>query len=166
MTFRRLKNIVYILLFGGILISSYRLFNWEIYPALQILLCLMLGLASLLISEAVKNVNKHLKILLLATVIGQVILSSIVIINRDLVVDYWRLVFIPSLVVVYLSTYGLALRKEEKYHAIFKWITMSLMTLSFLRFFVYHEYIDYSIEFLFLVFIILIVRSKNRKSEY
>ena len=165
MTLRRLKNIIYILLIGGILISCYRLFQWEIYPALQILVCLLLGVTSLLISELVKNLNKQLIKIILATVLLQLLLSSIVIINKELVVDYWRLVFIPSLFIVILSTYALSLRKEVKHQAIFKWITISLIVITFFRFFVYHEYIDYVIEFLFLIFIILITRSKNRKVE-
>ena len=165
MTLRRLKNIIYILIIGGILICSYRLFQWEIYPALQISVCLFLGMISLLISELVKNLNKQLKKIILVTVLVQILLSSIVIINKGLVVEYWRLVFIPSLFIVFISTYALSLRKEEKYQAIFKWITMSLMAITFFRFFVYHEYIDYIIEFLFLVFIILITRSKKRKVE-
>ena len=165
MTLRRLKNILYILLVGGIIFSSYRLFNWQIYPALQISLCMLLGIVSLSISELVKNLNEQLKKLILASVLAQLILSFIVIINRDLVVEYWRLVFIPSLFIVFLSTYGLSLRREEKHQAIFKWITISLMAITFLRFFVYHEYIDYIIEFLFLIFIILIIRSKERETE-
>jgi hypothetical protein len=165
MTLRVIKNIIYILLVGGILLSSYRLFNWEMYPALQISLCLLLGMVSLLISEMIKNPDKQLKKIILATVLVQLLLSSIVIINKELVVDYWRLVFIPSLFIVYISTYALSLRKEEKYQSIFKWITLSLMVMTFFRFFIYHEYIDYIIEFLFLIFIILIIQAKNRKVE-
>ena len=164
-TLRLLKNILYILLSSGILLSSYRLFKWEIYPALQISLCLLLGMVSLLISELIKNLNKQLKKIILATVLIQILLSCIVIINKDLVVEYWRLVFIPSLFIVLICTYGLSLRKEEKYRPIFKWITVILIAITFIRFFIYHEYIDYSIEFLFLIFIILIVRSKKRKVE-
>ena len=164
-TLRLLKNILYILLSSGILLSSYSLFNWEIYPALQISLCLLLGMVSLLISELIKNLDKQLKKIILTTVLIQILLSCIVIINKDLVVEYWRLVFIPSLFIVFIATYGLSLRKEEKHQPIFKWITMSLIAITFFRFFIYHEYIDYSIEFLFLIFIILIVRSKKRKVE-
>ena len=166
MTLRVIKNIIYILLVSGILLSSYRLFNWEMYPALQISLCLLLGMVSLLISEMIKNPDKQLKKIILATVLVQLLLSSIVIINKELVVDYWRLVFIPSLFIVFISTYALSLRKEEKYQSIFKWITLSLMMMTFFRIFIYHEYIDYIIEFLFLIFIILIIRAKNRKVEY
>ena len=162
---RRLKNIIYILLGAGVCVSCYYLFNWEIYPAFQILLCLLLGIGSLLISETVKNLKTHLKRLILATVLVQVILSFIVIISRELVVEYWRLVFIPCLFIVFISTYGLSLKKEEKYQPVFKWITLSLLMISFFRFFVYHEYIDYMIEFLFLIFIILIIRSKNKEPE-
>tara|TARA_Y100001978_G_scaffold177645_1_gene171274 strand:- start:6764 stop:7318 length:555 start_codon:yes stop_codon:yes gene_type:complete len=164
-TLRRLKNITYILLSVGLILSAFRLFNWEIYPALQISLCLLLGMVSLLISEFVKNLNEQLKKIILATVFSQILLSSIVIINREFVVEYWRLVFIPSLFIVFVCTYGLSLRKEEKHQPIFKWMTMSLMAITFIRFFIYHEYIDYSIEFLFLIFIILIIRSKKRKAD-
>ena len=165
MTLRRLKNIIYMLLSVGLILSAFPLFNWEIYPALQISLCLLLGMVSLLISELIKNLNKQLKKIILVSVLLQLLLSSIVIINREFVVEYWRLVFIPSLFIVFICTYGLSLRKEEKYQPIFKWITMSLMAITFIRFFIYHEYIDYSIEFLFLIFIILIIRSKKRKVD-
>ena len=157
-----LKNLIYALLIGGIIFSTYCLVNWEIYPALQILFCLLLGISSMLISEMIKNLDKKLKTFILLTVLFQILISFLVIINKELVIQYWRIVFIPSLFIVFICTYGISIRKEEKYHAIFKWFTIILMTISFFRFFIYHQLIDYSIELIFLVFIILIIQAKNK----
>ena len=54
-------------------------------------------------------------------------------------------------------------RKEDKYQGIFNTFIVGILVLSLLRFFYFHVIIDYSIETIFLVLIILIYRSKEKK---
>ena len=165
MTFRFLKNGVYTILLIGIFTCSYQLFNWLIYPWIQILICLIIPLSSLFISELIKAPKKEIRLLILIGTLCQLALSLIILLNQDLVVNYWRIIFFPSIYILLVLAYAISLRREDKYQTLFKAMFFSILTISLLRFFFYHQFIDYAIEILFLVYIILIFRAGYNKDN-
>ena len=164
-TNRILKNATYILLLSGISFCTYKVLNWEIYPWIQLLVCFCVPLFSLLITEMVQSLKTKIKAVILITTLLQLILAGIVLTDKNLVLPYWRIVFFPSLFIILVITYSIALRKELKYHGLFKIITVSLLIGIAIRFLYHHSFIDYAMETLFLIFIILIFRAKNRKPQ-
>jgi len=164
-TNRILKNATYILLLVGILFCFYKIFNWEIYPWIQLLLCFSLPLFSLLFSEMITSLKPEIKSVIIISTISQLALAIIVFTDNTLVLPYWRMVFFPSLFIILMITYSISLRKELKYHRLFKIITATLFIGLSLRFIYHHSFIDYAMETLFLIFIILIFRAKSRKNE-
>jgi len=164
-TNRILKNATYILLLVGILFCLYKIFNWEIYPWIQLLLCFSLPLFSLLFSEMITSLKPEIKSVIIISTISQLALAIIVFTDNTLVLPYWRMVFFPSLFIILMITYSISLRKELKYHRLFKIITATLFIGLSLRFIYHHSFIDYAMETLFLIFIILIFRAKSRKNE-
>ena len=164
-TNRILKNSIYILLLLGVSFCTYKILKWEIYPWIQLLICFCVPLFSLLISEMVKFLKPEIKVVVLISTISQLILALIVLTDKSLVLPYWRIVFFPSLFIILVITYSIALRKELKYHGIFKILTFSLLIGLALRFLYHHSFIDYAMETLYLIFIILIFRAKNRKHQ-
>jgi len=113
----------------------------------------------------VKFLKPEIKVVVLISTISQLILALIVLTDKSLVLPYWRIVFFPSLFIILVITYSIALRKELKYHGIFKILTFSLLIGLALRFLYHHSFIDYAMETLYLIFIILIFRAKNRKHQ-
>ena len=164
-TNRILKNATYILLLLGVSFCTYKILNWEIYPWIQLLICFCIPLFSLLISEMVKSLKPVIKTFIIISTISQLLLALIVLTDKDLVLPYWRMVFFPSLFIILVITYSISLRKELKYHVIFQIITIALLIGLALRFIYHHSFIDYAMETLFLIFIILIFRAKSRKNE-
>jgi hypothetical protein len=164
-TNRILKNATYILLLVGILFCLYKIFNWEIYPWIQLLLCFSLPLFSLLFSEMITSLKPELKSVIIISAISQLALAIIVFTDNTLVLPYWRMVFFPSLFIILIITYSISLRKELKYHRLFKIITATLFIGLSLRFIYHHSFIDYAMETLFLIFIILIFRAKGMNHE-
>jgi len=67
--------------------------------------------------------------------------------------------------VIMFSVYAVCKRKKEKYQRLFNTFIAAILFLSLLRFFYFHVIIDYSIETLFLILIILIYRSKEKKDS-
>jgi hypothetical protein len=164
-TNRILKNATYILLLVGILFCLYKIFNWEIYPWIQLLLCFSLPLFSLLFSEMITSLKPEIKSVIIISAISQLALAIIVFTDNTLVLPYWRMVFFPSLFIILIITYSISLRKELKYHRLFKIITATLFIGLSLRFIYHHSFIDYAMETLFLIFIILIFRAKGMNHE-
>jgi hypothetical protein len=164
-TNRILKNATYILLLVGILFCLYKIFNWEIYPWIQLLLCFSLPLFSLLFSEMITSLKPEMKSVIIISTISQLALAIIVFTDNTLVLPYWRMVFFPSLFIILIITYSISLRKELKYHRLFKIITATLFIGLSLRFIYHHSFIDYAMETLFLIFIILIFRAKGMNHE-
>jgi hypothetical protein len=164
-TNRILKNATYILLLVGILFCLYKIFNWEIYPWIQLLLCFSLPLFSLLFSEMITSLKPEIKSVIIISAISQLALAIIVFTDNTLVLPYWRMVFFPSLFIILMITYSISLRKELKYHRLFKIITATLFIGLSLRFICHHSFIDYAMETLFLIFIILIFRAKGMNHE-
>lgn len=164
-TNRILKNATYILLLVGILFCLYKIFNWEIYPWIQLLLCFSLPLFSLLFSEMITSLKPEIKSVIIISAISQLALAIIVFTDNTLVLPYWRMVFFPSLFIILMITYSISLRKELKYHRLFKIITATLFIGLSLRFIYHHYFIDYAMETLFLIFIILIFRAKGMNHE-
>jgi hypothetical protein len=164
-TNRILKNATYILLLVGILFCLYKIFNWEIYPWIQLLLCFSLPLFSLLFSEMITSLKPEIKSVIIISAISQLALAIIVFTDNTLVLPYWRMVFFPSLFIILIITYYISLRKELKYHRLFKIITATLFIGLSLRFIYHHSFIDYAMETLFLIFIILIFRAKGMNHE-
>lgn len=160
-----LKNATYILLLVGVLFCLYKIFNWEIYPWIQLLLCFSLPLFSLLLSEMVKSLKPEIKSVIIISAISQLALAIIVFTDNTLVLPYWRMVFFPSLFIILIITYSISLRKELKYHRLFKIITTTLLIGLSLRFIYHHSFIDYAMGILFLIFIILIFRAKGMNHE-
>ena len=164
-TNRILKNATYILLLVGALFCLYKIFNWEIYPWIQLLLCFSLPLFSLLFSEMITSLKPEIKSVIIISTISQLALAIIVFTDNTLVLPYWRMVFFPSLFIILIITYSISLRKELKYHRLFKIITATLFIGLSLRFIYHHSFIDYAMETLFLIFIILIFRAKGMNHE-
>ena len=164
-TGKLLKNTTYVLLSIGILVCLYQLINWHIYPWIQILTCLVIPLFSILMIELVRPVKENIRIIVCATAILQLILSFIIITNNELVHTFWRFVFFPSLFSILLLIYAISLRKDEKYHTLFKILLISILIGISIRFIIYHPFVDYTIEILFLILIILIFRAKNKRNE-
>lgn len=162
-TNRILKNATYTLLLLGVAFCSFKVLNWEIYPWIQLLPCFCIPLFSILITELVQSLKTEIKAIILISTILQLILAGIILTDKNLVLPYWRIVFFPSLFIILVITYSISLRKELKYHGLFKIITISLLIGLAIRFLYHHSFIDYAMETLFLIFIILIFRAKNRK---
>lgn len=162
-TARFLKNGTYALLFVCVCACAYQISNWEIYPWIQLLTCLFFPLFSLLLSEMIKSPKSEIRMIILATTISQLVLSLIIITNPELVAEYWRLVFFPSFFILLILAYSVSLRKDRKYQTLFKTLTSVILIGASIRFIIYHPFIDYTIEILFLLLIILIFRSKNKK---
>ncbi len=164
-TSRILKNATYILLLLGVSFCTYKILNWQLYPWMQLLICFCIPAFSLLISEMVHSMRPDIRFVVLISTISQLLLAVIVLTDKELVLPYWRMVFFPSLFIILVITYSVSLRKELKYHRIFKIITVSLLIGIALRFIYHHAFIDYAMETLFLILIILIFRAKSRKPE-
>ena len=164
-TGKLLKNTTYVLLSIGILVCLYQLINWHIYPWIQILTCLVIPFFSILMIELVRPVKENIRIIVCVTAILQLILSFIIITNNELVHTFWRFVFFPSLFSILLLIYAISLRKDEKYHTLFKILLISILIGISIRFIIYHPFVDYTIEILFLILIILIFRAKNKRNE-
>lgn len=163
-TARFLKNGAYVLIAICICVCAYQISHWKIYPWIQLLTCLFVPLFSLFLTEMIKSPKSEIRIAMLATIISQLILSLIIITNSELVAQYWRLVFFPSFIIILILTYSVALRKDKKYHTLFKILTAIILIGASIRFMIYIPFIDYTIEILFLFLIILIFRAKNKKS--
>ena len=164
-TSRILKKATYVLLLVGALFCLFKIFNWEIYPWIQLLFCFSLPFFSLLLSEMVKSLKPEIKSVIIISAISQLALAIIVFTDNTLVLPYWRMVFFPSLFIILIITYSISLRKELKYHRLFKIITATLLIGLSLRFIYHHSFIDYAMETLFLIFIILIFRAKSNNHE-
>jgi len=163
-TARFLKNGTYVLLATCICVCAYQISNWKIYPWIQLLTCLFVPLFSLLLTEMIKSPKSEIRMAILATTISQLVLSFIIITSPELVAKYWRLVFFPSFFIILILTYSVSLRKDKKYHTLFKILTAIILIGASIRFMIYNPFIDYTIEILFLFLIILIFRAKNKKS--
>lgn len=163
-TGKLLKNSTYVLISTGILVCLYQLINWHIYPWIQILTCLVIPLISILLTELARPVKENIRITIWITGILQLIFSLIIITNNELVDPYWRFVFFPSLFSILLLTYSVSLRKDEKYHPLFKILILSILFGISIRFLIYHPFVDYTIEILFLILLILIFRAKNKRN--
>ena len=164
-TGKLLKNTTYVFLSIGISVCLYQLINWHIYPWIQILTCLVIPFFSILMIEFVRPVKENIRVTICITAIFQLILSLIIITNNELVDTFWRFVFFPSLFSILLLTYAVSLRKDEKYQPLFKVLVLSILIGISIRFLIYHPFIDYTIEILFLVLLILIFRAKNNRNE-
>ena len=164
-TGKLLKNSTYVLIGIGILVCLYQLKNWHVYPWIQILTCLVIPLFSILLTELARPVKENIRVTIWITGILQLILSLIIIPNNELVDTYWRFVFFPSLISILLLTYAVSLRKDEKYQLLFKVLVLSILIGISIRFIIYHPFVDYTIEILFLILLILIFRAKNKRNE-
>ena len=164
-TGKLLKNSTYVLIGIGILVCLYQLKNWHVYPWIQILTCLVIPLFSILLTELAGPVKENIRVTIWITGILQLILSLIIIPNNELVDTYWRFVFFPSLFSILLLTYAVSLRKDEKYQPLFKVLVLSILIGISIRFIIYHPFVDYIIEILFLILLILIFRAKNKRNE-
>lgn len=164
-TGKLLKNSTYVLIGIGILVCLYQLKNWHVYPWIQILTCLVIPLFSILLTELARPVKENIRVTIWITGILQLILSLIIIPNNELVDTYWRFVFFPSLISILLLTYAVSLRKDEKYQPLFKVLVLSILIGISIRFIIYHPFVDYIIEILFLILLILIFRAKNKRNE-
>ena len=164
-TGKLLKNTTYFLLSIGILVCIYQLINWHIYPWIQILTSIVISLLSILMIELVRPIKEYIRITMCITAILQLILSIIIITNNELVDTFWRFVFFPSLFSILLIIYAVSLRKDEKYHPLFKILVLSILLGISIRFIIYHPFVDYTIEILFLILLILIFRAKNKRDE-
>ena len=162
---RLLKNGTYSLLTLGVLLCFYQIFKWNIYPWLQLLICFIVPLISLLLSEMIKTPNKEIRTVIFIAAICQLVLALMVITSVDLVQQYWRVVFFPSLFIILVLVYSISLRKEEKYHGLFKILTTIIFVGVAIRFIYYHSYIDYALETIFLIYIILIFRAKSKTDK-
>ena len=162
---RLIKIALYSLLIMGVIICLVQLFRWEIYPYIQILSGFLISIISLLVSELIKTRKEEIRLVILVGTICQLIASLIILTSASLVQEYWRIVFFPSLFIVLVSTYAISLRKEEKHHTLFKLLTMAILTMAATRFIFYHVFIDYTIEILYLMYIIFIFRAQNKKPE-
>ena len=160
---RFIKNSFYALLILGVLVCSYHVYNWTVYPWLHIEISLLIPLISLGLSELIKSQNKNIQLSLIIGAFIQLIFALLILLNSSLVLDLWRFIFYPTIFVIMFSVYAVCTRKEDKYQAIFNTFIVGILVLSLLRFFYFHVIIDYSIETLFLVLIILIYRSKEKK---
>ena len=164
-TGKLLKNSTYVLIGIGILVCLYQLKNWHVYPWIQILTCLVIPLFSILLTELARPVKENIRVTIWITGILQLLLSLIIIPNNELVDTYWRFVFFPSLISILLLTYAVSLRKDEKYQPLFKVLVLSILIGISIRFIIYHPFVDYIIEILFLILLILIFRAKNKRNE-
>ena len=162
---RLIKNSFYVVLILGVLICSYHVSQWTIYPWLHIEISLLIPLISLSLTELIKTQNKNIQLSLLTGAFIQLVFALLILLNSSLVLDFWRFIFYPSIFVIMFSVYAVCKRKEEKYQGIFNTFIVGILVLSLLRFFYFHVIIDYSIETLFLVLIILIYRSKEKKDK-
>jgi len=164
-TIRRIKISFYAVLILGVLICSYYVFRWNIYPWLHIEISLLIPLMSLSLTEFIKTPNKNIQISLLVGAFVQLVLALLILLNSSLVLDLWRFIFYPSIFVIMFSVYAVCKRKKEKYQRLFNSFIAAILFLSLLRFFYFHVVIDYGIETLFLILIILIYRSKEKKES-
>ena len=164
-TIQRIKISFYAVLILGVLICSYYVFRWNIYPWLHIEISLLIPLMSLSLTEFIKTPNKNIQISLLVGAFVQLVLALLILLNSSLVLDLWRFIFYPSIFVIMFSVYALCKRKKEKYQRLFNSFIAAILFLSLLRFFYFHVGIDYGIETLFLILIILIYRSKEKKES-
>lgn len=160
---RLIKNSFYALLILGVLVCSYYVYNWMIYPWLHIEISLLIPLISLGLTELIKSQNKSIQLSLLIGAFIQLVIALLILLNSSLVLDFWRFIFYPTIFVIMFSVYSVCKRKEEKYQIIFNTFIVGILVLSLLRFFYFHVIIDYSIETLFLVLISMIYRSKEKK---
>ena len=165
LTGKLLKNTTDVLLSIGISVCLYQLINWHIYPWIQILTCLVIPFFSILMIEFVRPVKENIRVTICITAIFQLILSLIIITNNELVDTFWRFVFFPSTFSILLLIYAISLRKDEKYQPLFKVLVLSILIGISIRFLIYHPFVDYTIEILFLVLLILIFRAKNKRNE-
>ena len=165
-TGKLLKNSTYVLIGIGILVCLYQLklaflsMDTNTY---------MPSYSSFfdIINQLARPVKENIRVTIWITGILQLLLSPFIIIpNNELVDTYWRFVFFPSLFSILLLTYAVSSRKDEKkYQPLFKVLVLSILIGISIRFIIYHPFVDYIIEILFLILLILIFRAKNKRNE-
>ena len=144
--------------------SIFKITEWELFPWINITIATGLPFVALFTSLLVKIYSKGVKSLIIAFAFIHLFLNFYFLSDSELVRTQWHWLVFPNLMIFCLLFIDLFSRKNESIQKIGKGLSIGLIGLIFIRFYIESEWLDYFVIFYAGMLSTLIIFSKSKST--
>lgn len=144
--------------------SIFKITEWELFPWINITIATGLPFVALLISLLVKIYSKGVKSLIIALAFIHLFLNFYFLSDSELLRTQWHWLVFPNLMIFCLLFIDLFSRKNESIQKIGKGLSIGLIGIIIIRFYIESEWMDNFVIFYAGMLSTLIIFSKSKST--
>lgn len=153
-------SILFALLFA---FSLYQVLNWNLFPWLKVSIIFGSSFLCLIFALVVKIYSRQISYLILVIALIQFLISALFLAQHEILRAYWQWMFFPLTVIFSMIFWDIFSRKKNQVNFTGRIASIILLILSFFKFLINVEWIDYFLilTILTITFILIFSKSSN-----